>query len=285
MLVSKYQIRDETDQLLMPIQIRLEKQKFRFVKLLLAQQPSLYKQGNIISSIASKLEGFDIGGVSHHELSTLTMIWMAGAALACDDLQEAYKKAYDSLQSKKLSPYLFDEVWKLVEQLCKSPKYTDVQQKAHLISLAASLADDEKKPTVIKIWRQISSRIPFSKFPDLLDATPQTAFEMVEQMRKFHAEMVEYPVSMTQSTHPFYQRLGSEVYQPSDNIMGGLELDGNWPCLLAETFLIQTGQVSHECTTSHSLLMASALFGHDVPAAILFLLDIEVPFNLILGYF
>lgn len=142
---------------ILPIQIRLEIDKFQCIKLLLSQNVNMYQEADQLYDLTLKLFGSILSTQQEMQLrlmlaqSAFHMRDYETSCHYCLEILEFQKQLKETEQIRNQKSY--DDVWELVIRIADEPNFHVLKSKWELLSFALSISGPIFTPRILKNWR------------------------------------------------------------------------------------------------------------------------------------
>ena len=277
-LVFVHHIQYDAYTSIMPIQVRLHKDRVMLLRNLLEKKPELYKNRDLLFSLSSQLVGVE--RASSPRSQYLIHLFTAQAALRSESYEDALAILL-SLIEKNFDPRSLNDtesalVWKTIEQLALSP-FRNTKGKLALLSVAATNCEASHVSSLLVTWRQLLVCSEMDEYKSLGGKPLSAAHSILkeEEKRLFNSDIQDTgsPSTVSQNCHDFYRPVGSPLHDESpystQNHSAGLKEIANGSTLFyLESLLFQLDQD----TIPFPISLFPNLLGHDIPSALSHLL-------------
>lgn len=277
-LVFVHHIKYDAYTSIMPIQVRLHKDRVMLLRNLLEKKPELYKNRDLLFSLSSQLVGVERASSTRSQ--HLIHLFMGQAALRSESYEDALAILL-SLIDKNFDPRSLNDtesalVWKTIEQLALSP-FRNTKGKLALLSVAATKCDASHVSSLLVAWRQLLVSSEMDEYQPLGGKTLSAAhFILKEEEKRFlnaDIEDIGSPNSVSQNCHDFYQPVGSPLHDESSYSIQkhstGLKMIANGSTLFyLESLFFQLDQD----TIPFPISLCPNLLRHDIPSTLSLLL-------------
>jgi hypothetical protein len=213
-LVGQYHIMNDAYTNVLPIQIRLHKDRIQFLKMLLLKNPELYRKKDWLFDLLKKLVG-DIAVVTLRS-RYLFDIYSAQAALQLNSLDDSFKILTEisekSLNSDSLQADELEMFWVMVEKLVTS-SYNNLEGKLVLISSAVAKSTAFNVSALLPAWRKTYVMSKFQTYPNFTGKPPIEVYTLLQQkLNTFGGAELQVDFSGNlKRNHDFYQPVGSFI--------------------------------------------------------------------------
>lgn len=288
-MISQYHLAHDDYTTILPVQIRLHKDRIQLIRNLLESMPGLYARRDLLVNLTSKLLGMD----AESDRSKITLLcFMAMAALSSNDHQYAFTLCHEVIDLVKRARELDIDVSHEVSNIISQIAIIKEPRRLFLLSQALLLSSNDTFTSLILVWRNVLSEVSLSGAPEEITTSgkSQDTFILLENLRL--SNMSSFPpqtVMISDMVHEFYKPVGSAV----DNTYSSSFFNQDQPCILesnisflrAQNSLRQLDGLSQDTGDYHSLSIAKELVNRDFPLAISYLFSSKMNNQTLLDFF